>query len=186
MAKSNFSEFWDGLPPWAKGLSVVATVGLGVWATIRIYSDIKNKNKTNAAKKDTNFAATDLQVLHNNGIDPTYVQSAYVGMADGINQALSGCGNDTEAVKQIFGKLNNTADMDSLVNAYAIRTLSPCALNPFDFQSGTLNWITSSIGMSNPYMGSLPQTIRDAYGPDKKTIAEINSILSSKGINYQF
>ena len=185
MANSKM-EFWLGLPSWAKGLTVVGGLSLVGWAVIRVYSDVKAKKNNQQANQDAASAVTDIAILHQNGVDPTYVQNDFIGFAQTINQAISGCGNDTNTVMGVFGKMKNTADLLNLISAYGVKELDPCVLNPFDIQTGTWNWIGSKVGLTSKYSGSLPQALKMAYLSTPETITQINTILSNSNINYQF
>lgn len=91
----------------------------------------------------------------------SFEQTQYSAFADKLESAMTGFGDDEKSVYAIFGKLNNKSDVLSLIKAFGQRRQS--------FTVGGANlitWINNRL--------------------DSSEIAEINDILSRKGIDYQF
>ncbi len=161
MAKGNgrFGEIWDGLPPWAKGVSLVATIGIAAFSGYQIWSHYKAKAATKAAGGGTvDDSGQDLSKLAALGQYPSYIGTQYATWADTIQIVLDGCGQDgfQQAVLNIFAQMRNASDVLQLVQAFGVRTQNPCwyshplndiesAFKPSAFQGGLMWWLGQSL-----------------------------------------
>jgi len=89
----------------------------------------------------------------------------YRSLANRLFDAFDGYGTDEDEIKVVFESLNSNADYDALKSAYGVREVS----------SGRGNIFVSN------FEGDLPATLRDEL--DSSELAEVNQILSNKGIN---
>lgn len=178
-----FFRFFEGLPPAARGLLVVGGVGALAYAGIKITKAIKDKKNADAQNAPINQAFSDLQLLRQNGVRPSFIQSAYAEMANTLAYAMGGCNVDYDAIYSVFEQLKNTADLQSLVLAFGVRKVNGCWLNPMNFEYGLWNRITGT----EPVL-SLPGTINAGMksGWGDNMVEKINEILTSRGINYKF
>lgn len=86
-------------------------------------------------------------------------------LANQLFDAFDGYGTDEDEVKVVFESLNSNADYDALKSAYGVREVS----------SGRGNIFVSN------FEGDLAATLRNEL--DSSELAEVNQILSNKGIN---
>lgn len=191
--KTGFGGFVDNMPPWAKGVAIVGSLALAGWLTVRIYSDVKDRKKQKKANEDGQQAQDDLAVLAQNGIQPTYVQSTYAGMADTLVDALNGCNINTDSIKSVMHKMKNTADVLSLVTAFGARGIKPCWANPYSLSCGTVGWLGYTFGSNKGTVVSLPQALQKISEGSKYDplttggfVEEVNGILKANNVNYQF
>ena len=159
------TNFWKDLPGWAKGLIVVIILIVVIFILYKVYKMISDKQGS-SDKGDVRDSQKDLNDLIKNGIKPSFQQSQYDGWANSLRLSFDGCGTDNGPWKSVFGKMNNKADVLSLIASYGIRTYDACGIGTGD---------TSS---------TLPAAITDELSSSE--ISELNSMLSSKGITYQF
>ena len=161
MTKGNgrFGEVWDGLPPWAKGVTIVATLGIAAFIGYEVWSHFKAKAAVKAAGGGTvDDAGNDLGKLAASGIYPSYLGTQYATWADTIQTVLDGCGQDgfEDTVKGIFAQMKNTSDVLQLIQAFGVRVQNPCWLRhplndiesifkPTAFQGGLMWWLGQSL-----------------------------------------
>lgn len=178
MANSKFIEFWSGLPPWAKGVSLVGTLGVLTVAGFKIYNSVKNKSAQQKAGGQTvDDAGQDLGKLASQGMYASYLGTQYATWADEIKTCLDYCGQDgyQTTISNIFDQMKNTADVLQLVQAFGVRTLNPCWYNhPF-------NTLTSYFSSSS-FQGGLGWWLQNSLTQDDYDA--INQGLKNKGINF--
>lgn len=171
------TEYYRGLPPWARGaVSVVFVAGVGLVA-YGIYKKIREKSELKDALSITKDADTELKALISKGIKPTLTPSQFESLSLRINQAANGCGTDNQAIFDVFSTLNNTADLLSLISKFGVRYYQPCAAtSPISYAI----WLTNE----KSYGGNLPTFLY--YEMSDSEVKKINSILKSKAIDYTF
>jgi hypothetical protein len=98
----------------------------------------------------------ELNQWQNVGQTPSYQNTQYQIFADALLTAMQGFGTDEDAVKDVMNKMNNNADILKLIQVFGIRD-----------GYGLSAWITD-----------------DFSAEDKEK--NVNSVLRSKGITYQF
>ena len=91
----------------------------------------------------------------------SYPDAVYSNLADAIEQACLGFGTDEQIIYQVFSKMNNDLDVAKLIVAYGTRRIE------FTLEMGTLAQVLVS-------------------ELDSSEIANVNNILSKKGITYRF
>src|SRR5690349_2654298 len=95
-------EFFKELPPWAKGVltvGVLVGVGFGVYA---IHRAIKNKQKLEGAKKETDAVDATAASLSGSGQKPTLDALRLATVANQLYAAMNGYGTDVKAVYAAF------------------------------------------------------------------------------------
>lgn len=115
--------------------------------------------RTGKAKKES--AADDILKKEIDKSAISFEQTQYSAYADKLESAMTGFSDNEKSIYAIIGKLNNKSDVLSLIKAFGQRRQS--------FSVGGANLIT---WFNNRLESS--------------EIAEINDILSRKGIDYQF
>lgn len=176
--ESKFIEFWSGLPPWAKGVSLVGTIGIATIVGFKIYNAVKAKSDTKKSGGQTvDNAGQDLAKLSSEGMNASYLGTQYSTWADEIATALDYCGQDSwqTVIANVFDQMNNTADVLQLVQAFGVRTLNPCwSTHPF-------NTLTSYFSPTK-FQGGLGWWLQNSLTQDD--FSAINDKLKSKGINF--
>ena len=109
----------------------------------------------------TSAAQSDVQKLQSKGMKASYPDAVYSNLADSIEQACLGFGTDEQIIYQVFSKMNNDLDVAKLIVAYGTRRIE------FTLEMGTLAQVLVS-------------------ELDSSEIANVNNILSKKGITYRF
>jgi hypothetical protein len=168
MANNKAFEVWSGLPTWAKGtiavggLAVIYFAGRGIWKRI-----IQNIDKQKDLKVQYD-AKTEERQLAQQGIKRTLTDAQLQAMCQKLVQSFDGCGTTEESVYEVMRQMKNKADVLALVSTYGIRKYDQC------------NW-NEGFG-DNEY--TLPRAMESEL--DTAEMREVNKILSSKGIQYQF
>ena len=177
MANFNIQKSYDGLPSWAKGIVGVIVVGGVAIIGYTIYTKIRDKVRLQDAMKVSGFAETELKELMKKGIKPTLSKSQIEGMILKLEEAMNGCGTTTDQIYQVFGELNNKADVLALIVAFEVRYYRPCAIS---------SPISYAIWLKNEraYGGNLNSWL--SYDLSSSEIQKINSILATKNIDYKF
>jgi hypothetical protein len=166
MTQKGLYKYYEGLPPWGKGVFVVG-VGLGAYLLFKVVSDkAKQASAIRDAKKTLQDVNNDLRNLQNQGVRPSYSESQYKIYADGLFTCFDGWGT-CAGYMVTFQQMNNDADVLKLIQAYGVRTIPSGKFNPIP-----------------DFTGTLPQALRDEL--QTIHIMGINNILKNKGIKYQF
>jgi hypothetical protein len=180
MNKQTFQVYQE-LPPWAKGVVVIAACGAVVYTGFLIRNGIKKAIDHAREAKAVDAAKNDLSDLQSRGVNPSFGDSIFAGWADKIEVQFSGC--DYSVGQNVLGmtltvsgktlldvckSLKNDADFLKLVTAYGVRTYDQCGTWPF----------------SGSFTGSLYQAVSDEL--DAAEIAYINKQLASQGISQSF
>jgi type II secretory pathway pseudopilin PulG len=142
-----------------------------------LYRSIKRKQDERKLLQAAEAANQELQQLGQQGITPSFSDSQFEVWSTKIDGAVAGCGTDEEAIYEVFRALKNEADVRKLISVFGIRYYTPCEYS--DPVSYTI-WLVNH----QAYPGDLQSFL--AADLDSDNIAEINSILASKGINYRF
>lgn len=158
-AGKKVSGFLDTVPTWAK----VATLGFGAYVIWDLFL-----RKDNANSQLGQDAATDLKTLHDQGIDPTITATQAEDFASTIVTAANDCGTDEDAMYAVMQQLQNQADVLFLIQTYGVRQYKGC------FDGDYFSY----------HSYNLAQTLTTELSGSE--LAHLNSILSSKGIAYQF
>lgn len=157
-------------------INVVVGVG-AVLVGYTVYQNYRKKEEEKKAQAGADAAQSELALLANQGINPSYYDSQYLIFADQIVQATSGCGTDEEKVYNVFRQMQNDADIRKLVILFGVQYYQPCAwTSPIAYSIWSVN--------DQAYGGSLSTFL--GYDLGASEIAAINSILATKGINFQF
>lgn len=154
-------KYYTELPPWAKGLSIVALLGGSYLAYKGIKKGIENKNKKQSEQQFIKDIQKDIDAQAQ---PPTTIQTNYNQLADSLYIALNSYNTDEAAVYRTFLIMKNKADVLKLIQAFGKRTRTGIFNLDEDL---TLNgFITEAMNFEE--------------------IAQLNYILAKKGINYYF
>lgn len=183
MAKDKAFQIFQGLPNWAKGviavggLAIVYFTGRSLWKKIKSNQDLKKARETLAKQTQ------ELKQQLNLGVKPSFADSQYKAWADKIKNQYDGIdwkqnlvdkdvpligmwSGSGKVTKDIISSLKNNVDFLKLNEAYGVRTYDEAG--PF----------------TGSFTGNLTQAVNDEL--DRGEIMALNSILSKKGITYQF
>lgn len=145
-----------------------------------IISKIKQKGNYNAA---VNQSQTALNQLAQQGVNPSYAQAQYTSWANEIEKGFDGCGSGWQGVlKPILNNLKNDADVFALIQNYGTRTFDECGW-------GTSDSLDLAAAIAYKFSGLTFCDCIPLWNCDAKTCGsknEINKILQSKGIVFQF
>ena len=191
----NIKYFWADLPKWAKGIAIVAAIGIPSYIGYTIYKNKKEEQARLKSLEDTKKAEEELKILSNKGINPTMSETDFKQIVDTILNQFNGCDPSfnafgifhsptnlsnaktksyyTDSGQTVFNfldKIANDADFLSMVKYWGERTYQDC------FQLGS-------------WAGSITKaTFTAAVNKelDQKEIQALNTFLASKGINKKF
>jgi hypothetical protein len=110
--------------------------------------------------------ANELATETANAGNPTYNNSQFFAFANRLEQAMFDIGTDEDAIFSVFNSLNNNADFLALKSAFGVRNYTGGFVPGFLSDDLTLDgWLAQEL--------------------DSSEIAELNKILSNKGITYR-
>lgn len=162
-------EIYNGLPSWAKGIVVVGGIAIVYFTSKSIIKKFTLASKMQEFKKEAEFAKDEIYKLAQQGIRPTLTQSQLEGMCQQLVSAFDGCGTDEEAVKRVFQRVRNDADVLSLIATFGARKYDDCNL--------TEGFGDTTASLSKALTNELD-------GDDVQTY--VNDVLQSRGIKYRF
>lgn len=159
--------FFSDVPPWAKGVLLIAIIGgVSVGAYV-VYRKLKQVELDKNSKKEVDETASAVATLTKSGQKQTLDALKLSTIANQIQQAVSGYGSDESAVYRAFANVNTDLDVVNLIKAFGVREISSGAGNPAPNLKGTLSMVLT----------------------DELSAAEIkalNDLLARKGIKYRF
>lgn len=168
-----YERYYERQPSAVKVIAVagVAALGYVVYRSVKRSEDIKKANQA------AELASGELTELGQQGIYPTLSDSQFEQMSQTIVTAIDGCGTDEEAIFSVFNQLRNEADVRRLIVVFGVRYTEPCSVTqPISYAK----WLINDQSFGGPLNVFLRYDLSDS------DISEINSILRSKGIVYQF
>lgn len=142
--------------------AVLVGGGLAIYYAFKYKPREDQKNYLQAAKNR-------LKELANQGIVTSLATSQFASMVTQLVKAFAKCGTEEDIVYNVFKKLNNEADLIQLIIAYDIAKYDGC------FEGSLPSWNVHFV---------LSESI--AADMNSSEISKINSILSSKRINFSF
>jgi hypothetical protein len=170
---SVYERYYERQPDAVKIIAVagVALLGYSLYRRFRTSQDIKEANQAAA------LATSELQQLAQQGVTPSYSLSQFENFSQTIVTAIDGCGTDEDAIYSVFGQMNNEADIRQLVATFGVRYTQPCAASsPISYTI----WLANDKAFGGPLGVFLRFDLSDSE------ISHVNSILRTRGINYQF
>jgi len=157
-------EIFNNLPQWSKGVIAVVVVGGIGLIGYRIYKGLSGAVNISESEKALLDVNNDIKKSTEK---PSYNGSQYRAFADSLFEAMSGMGTDEEEIFNVFRQMKNTLDVLLLTKAFDIRDYTDDKFFIFNVKPMNLNqWLSAELSTSNK--------------------AELNKILSSKGIKYTF
>lgn len=160
---------WDDLPPIAKGIIAVATIGVTGMVGLTIYNKVKRYMAQGSGR--TALSAVDKQIneAKTKGVPPPTLSAVQItSFVDQLKAAFGGVATSHDVVYNVFDKMKNDADVLSLMKAYGIQT------------------INYPIGSFNGTLAATMAHDMDLSSLFVKSINDINDNLSKKGITIKF
>jgi predicted negative regulator of RcsB-dependent stress response len=179
----NVKYFWADLPKWAKGIAIVAAIGIPSYIGYTIYKNKKEEQARLKALEDLNKVTDEIQNLKNQGQVPSHSDAQYNQFAEDLFQAMNGCGTEVKKVYKVFDKMYNDIDVYKLILAYGVDKELSCIISS-NFKGGLAGAVSSELGL-----GLLALSYVSSYGYRCTKTYEldvVNCILSKKGIKFQF
>ena len=165
--KTKLFQYYEGLPSWAKGVTVVGGLAILYLTGNYIVRSIRQKKEEALYLAEADAASRRIQELQNSGITPTFPDSAYQGWANQILAAITDCGTDEDTIYRIFENMKNEADLQKLITAFGVREFKGCFSAYFAKEKGSLSYALN-------------------YELSNSELSKVNNILKSKNINYRF
>jgi hypothetical protein len=187
--------FWAGLPKWARGLSIVAAIGIPSYIVYQMYKNKQDENAKLKALEDIQKTEEELKRLSDIGINPTMSETDFKQITDTILNAFSGCDPSlnafgilhspnklenaktksyyTDSGQTIFNfvdKISNDADFVSMLKYFGTRKYQDC------FEVG--DWAGSITTAT--FTAAVNKEL------DQNEIKALNTFLASKGITKRF
>lgn len=175
-------KYYQDLPPWAKGVVAIVSVGVVVYSGVLIRKGIKKAVDHGREAKAVKDAQSDLAELKRQGQKQSYQDGQYTAWADKIEVQFSGCdfsqwsdgvlgwsySGSGKVLSDIMAQLKNDVDFLKLIAAYGVRDYDQCGTWPF----------------SGSFTGSLYQAVSDEL--HQKEILHVNAQLKKQGITKSF
>jgi hypothetical protein len=152
----------EEIPSWAKGIVVVAGIGIVGYF---IYKFAKGGFKSLKEAKEKNQLQSDEKQLQNIGMKYSYMTSQYNTFADKIFSALKGATEDETMIRYVMSNMRNDLDVLALIRAYGFRDASYWA------------WETAKYDLV---------TAINAYLESDEVETYVNAPLRTNGVKYQF
>ena len=169
---SVYERYYERQPPAVKVIAVagVALVGYSVYRSIKRAADEKRANQA------AELLGNDLTDLSNQGVNPSYSDSQFEVYCQTLEQAMNGCGANMNMIRSVFHSMQNEADIRKLITQFAVRYYTPCIVSdPFSYTIWLVN--------NKAFGGSLITWLTSDLS--SHDLAELNGILSGKGIAFQ-
>lgn len=168
-----FLNLFQTKPVYA--ILLIAVILVLIYIAYKVISGaIAKAKQTGNYNAAVNQSQTALNQLAQQGVKPSYGEAQYSTWADALEKAFSGCGAGySTVVEPTLQQMKNDADVYALIQKYGVRSIDECGWGSFNGDLGaTLGYKFSGW----TFCGSL------ICG----TISDINKILKSKGIVFQF
>ena len=164
MKTDNVYKYYKDLPPWAKGVVVVGSLGIAYLIGSKIYIALKPK------PQDVINIENDISYLSNK-MKASYPDAAYDNYAEIIYQAQrTSVGNDSSSIQDVAKLMMNDLDVAKLIKSYGTRQDYAFSIptDKFTLLGAMRKGITS-----------------DLFGAFSYRIGSINDDWDSKGITYK-
>jgi len=149
-----------------------------------IYKIIDGQIKKAKARKNYNATVNQsqdaLNQLADQGVKPSYGQAQYSSWADAIQKGFEGCGGGWSSIlKPTLQAMKNDADVYALIQNYGVRTFDECGWGSFEGDlAAAIGYKFSGFRFCDAWLNPTCEKCG--------CVSEINKILKSKGIVFQF
>jgi hypothetical protein len=192
---NNVKYFWKDLPNWAKGIALVAAIGIPSYIGYTIYKNKKNEDARLKALEDTQKAEEELKNLSNKGIKPTMSETDFKQITDTMLNSFEGCDPSFNAFGLLHSptKITNAKTKSYYSNSgQSVFNFADRIVNDADFVSMIMYWGQRKYQdcfQLGEWAGSMTTaTFTAAVNKelDQKEIQALNTLLASKGITKRF
>jgi hypothetical protein len=152
----------EEIPSWAKGILVIAAVGVVGYV---IYKVAKGGLRSLKDAREKGQLKNDTKDLLDQGVKYSYLTSQYNTFADKIFAALKGATEDEDTIKVVMSSMKNDLDVLALISAYGTRDASFWA-----WESAKYDLVTAL----------------NAYMTAEEIEEYVNAPLRAGGVKYQF
>ena len=163
---SDIKTTWNKLPPYAR-------LGITIVGGLFVYKKAKGLFSSDPMKQTSRQINDDISKLENNGVQPTYADSAYLQFANMLFQAVAGAGTDDKAIFNIFDKIKNDVDYLKLNKAFGVRRYGAL------FEKDPIPFLSRLMPLPEY---TLTQSLSSELSDSK--IEKLNQILKSNGVTY--
>lgn len=158
-------QYYKDLPGWAKGTVIVGGALIGFFVGKSIWDTVKKALAPPPVNlKEAKDAVSTLNALASQGQTPTQTDAQFQGYVSTLVTSMSGCFQSFVNVQTVFSNLNNNADLYKLIAVFGTQTVNECL------------WGSDTYSLSEALNARL----------NSAQVANINSILATKGISYSF
>lgn len=182
----NVKYFWKDLPTWAKGVTLIAAIGIPSYIGYTIYKNKQNEKERLKRLEDMKSVDDTIKNLQNSGQKQSYPDSQYLIFADVLYGSMDGCGTEVNKIYDVFDKMNNDIDVNKLISAYGVDKKISCWASGSHI-GGLASSLTKELGLN--LFDGIYKT-RFGYdctkGNGLSQMKVLNCILNSKGIKTQF
>lgn len=179
----NVKYFWADLPKWAKGIALVAAIGIPSYIGYKIYKNKQDEKQRLKALEDLNKITDEIQNLKNQGQSPSYSDAQYNQFAEVLFQAMDGCGTSYGKIYEVMDKMYKDIDVYKLILAYGVDKELSC-ITSSNFKGGLAGALSSELGIAFPQVHFTSSFGYTCWNTDE--LKMVNCILSKKGIKFQF
>ena len=172
MSKAGLYDYYKGLPPWAKGVTIVATLGVVVLIGSKVYAKVFPSDAVKANKALLAGVNTEISKATAKGQQPSFTPTQYTTFANEIYEGMRYCiGDDYDTVQADLKKMKNDVDVLNLIKAFSSRQ-NYCFGLPTGDPKDLFTFVKSELG--NEFAGLTDYRVKD-----------INADWKTKGITYQ-
>lgn len=165
-------NYYKELPPWAKGVVVVGGGLVAFFVLRRVYKAVfpsAEDRKNRQLLQDVN---NEINVLNNQGVKPSFPESAYSTFANTIYNGMRYCaGDDYGTVEATLKKMKNDLDVAKLIKAFGKRQ-DYCFGIPASGELDLFTYVQKELG-------------NDWGGLTNYRVKNINADWKKKGIKYE-
>lgn len=170
--KTKVIDYYKDLPAWAKGVVIVAGVGLVAFAGIKLGKVIFPSEARKKQKQLGRDVEQEIKDAEKKGLKPTFPDSQYLTFANTIHNSIQYCvGDDYGTVVVICKRMMNDLDVAKLIKAYGTRQRY-CFGAPAGGKDDLFTAIQAELG-------------QEYGGITNYRVKQINSDWAKKGITYK-
>jgi len=176
-------KFYTELPSWAKGVLAIAGLAVAGLAGYKIYKAVKDAQDKKDSKDAAKDVKSDLKLLQQQGMKPSFPDSAYTNTVSTIVKKLDGCDGfspELDVVREIAKVVKNKYDWYYLVYKFGVKTISNCGWGDTSYTLPAL--LKDQLDSSGLYSGMDIGGGVSSSGFDKP-IYLLETYLKSKGVN---
>lgn len=175
-------KFYSELPTWAKGVVAITGVVVAGFAGYTIYKKVKDAQGKKDSKEAAKDVKADLNNLQQQGMKPSFPDSAYTNAISTIVKQLSGCDGfqpELDAVYEVAKVVKNKFDWYYLVYKFGVKTIPNCGWGDTSYTLPAL--LKDQLDSSGIYTIDINGFKKS--GTTWNTISILEDYLKSKGVS---